>query len=137
MPGEISNSTHPMIYRTYTPQPPLAAFVDVFGLYEGYNPPHAKERRLPDGSMEPVINLREDMFRIYNRQNHNQYHSYRGCMISGTQSEFIVIDTACQSSIMGIAFSGLNPGAYLAQRGEHPNHVSLPDEGLFLQYASS
>ncbi|MGH2493719.1 MAG: hypothetical protein ACRDIV_03350 [Ktedonobacteraceae bacterium] len=35
MSGERSASIRPMIYRTYTPQPPLAAFVEAFWLYVG------------------------------------------------------------------------------------------------------
>ena len=62
MPDKSTLSTHPTIYRTYTPRKPLADFVETFWLYENYNPSHAKERRLPDGSMELVINLREDTY---------------------------------------------------------------------------
>ena len=58
------------VYRTYIPRPPLADFVDLYWLYEGYNLPHAKERVLPDGSMQLVINLRDDTLPVYDRQNH-------------------------------------------------------------------
>ena len=104
MSGERSASIRPMIYRTYTPQPPLAAFVEMFWLYEGYNPPHAKERRLPDGSMELVINLREDAIRLYDPQYHDRFRSTRGCVISGTYTKYVVLDTASQSSMIGIHF---------------------------------
>ncbi|HEU0002222.1 MAG TPA: DUF6597 domain-containing transcriptional factor [Ktedonobacteraceae bacterium] len=104
MSSEHSVSVHPTIYRTYTPQPPLAAFVESFWLYEGYNPPHAKERRLPDGSMELVINLREDAIRLYDSQQHDQFRSVRGCVISGMQTKYVVLDTTDQASMMGIHF---------------------------------
>jgi hypothetical protein len=71
------------VHRTYIPQPPLAAFVDKLWLYEGDAPPHAKERRLPDGSMELVINLRDDTIRVYDRQHHNQFQSFRGSLMCG------------------------------------------------------
>ncbi len=45
----------PMIYRTYIPQPPLSDCVERFWFYDGYAPPHAKERLLPSGTMELVI----------------------------------------------------------------------------------
>jgi hypothetical protein len=88
MSNGSSQSKHPTTtYRTYTPRPPLTAFIDKFWLYEGYNSPHAKEHRLPDGSMELVINRREDVIRIYGRRNHDQFRSIRGCVISGTYIE--------------------------------------------------
>ena len=83
------------VHRTYIPQPPLSAFVHMFWLYEGQHQQHARERRLPDGSMELVINLREDTLRVYDRQHHDQFQSFRGGLISGAHSEFIVLDTTC------------------------------------------
>src|SRR5260370_35695428 len=91
------------VHRTYIPQPPLSAFVHMFWLYEGQQQ-HARERRLPDGSMELVINLREDALRVYDRQHHDQFQSFRGGLISGAHSEFIILDTTCLTSVIGIHF---------------------------------
>jgi AraC-like DNA-binding protein len=112
---------------TYIPQLPLAAFVDVFWLYEGDAPRHAKERRLPDGSMELVINLREDTLRVYDRQQHDQFQSFRGCLLSGMHTEFSVIDTACQAAIMGVHFKpgGSFPFLSLPASELRDTHVSL------------
>ena len=49
-----------MLYSTYKPRPPLSEFVELFWLYDGYTQPHAKERIMPDGSMQIVVNLLED-----------------------------------------------------------------------------
>ncbi|MFL5692257.1 MAG: DUF6597 domain-containing transcriptional factor [Ktedonobacteraceae bacterium] len=112
---------------TYIPQPPLAAFVDVFWLYEGDAPQHTKERRLPDGTMELVVNLREDTLRVYDRQHHDQFQSFRGCMLSGMHTEFSVIDTACQAAIMGVHFKpgGAFPFLSLPASELRDTHVSL------------
>ena len=40
-------------------RPPLSEFVDFLWLAEGYMRPHASERVVPVGSMEPVLNLDE------------------------------------------------------------------------------
>lgn len=48
-----------MTIRTYIPQPPLSDLVEMFWLYEGFAQP-AKERALPTGTVELVINLRND-----------------------------------------------------------------------------
>lgn len=115
------------IHRTYIPQPPLSAFVDMFWLYEGQQQQHARERRLPDGSMELVINLREDTLRVYDRQHHDQFQSFRGGLISGAHSEFIVLDTTCLSSIIGIHFKpgGAFPFLTLPAGELHDEIVSL------------
>lgn len=119
--------SQPTLYRTYIPQPPLADFVALFWLYEGYDPPHAKERILPTGTMEIVINLRDDTLRVFDRQNHNQFQSFHGSLICGMHSEFFVIDTAEQSSIIGIHFKpgGAFPFFKLPAGELHNAHVSL------------
>jgi hypothetical protein len=48
-----------MPYRSYTPASPLGDFVDSFWHYDGYSPSHRKERILPSGTVELVINHRE------------------------------------------------------------------------------
>jgi hypothetical protein len=57
-----------MQIRVRTPRPPLSGFVEVLWSFEGTAPSHQLERLLPDGSVELVINLREDRTRVYDRQ---------------------------------------------------------------------
>lgn len=92
------------VYRTYIPKPPLTEFVELFWLYEGYNPSHSKERVLPNGSLELTINLHDDTQRIYDRHNYDQFQTYRGCVIGGTHSKFLILDTDCQASMVGVHF---------------------------------
>jgi AraC-like DNA-binding protein len=93
-----------MIYRTYIPRPPLSGFVDLFWSYEGYDPPHARERVVPTGTMQLIFNLREDELRVYDRQDHRRFRSLGGSLISGAHSRFVVIDTASQASTVGVHF---------------------------------
>jgi AraC-like DNA-binding protein len=93
-----------MVSRTYIPPPPLSEFVALFWLYEGFAAPHAKERVLPTGTVELVINLREDPLRVYDRPDHSQFHSFRGSLICGAHSQSFVIDTASQAAVMGVHF---------------------------------
>jgi hypothetical protein len=48
-----------MLLLRHVPRPPLSQFVNLLWLYEGYTQPHAKERILPTGEMQIVINLLE------------------------------------------------------------------------------
>jgi AraC-like DNA-binding protein len=93
-----------MLFRHYKPKAPLSDFVDLFWYYDGYSQPHKKERLMPDGSVELVINLREDESRIYDRQEHESWRRLPGAIVSGPQSNFFVIDTAEQASVIGIHF---------------------------------
>ena len=77
--------------------------MELFWWYEGCDPPHAKERVFPTGTTELVINLCEDVLRVYDRYNHDRFQSFRGSLICSVHSDFF-IDTASQASIMGVAF---------------------------------
>ena len=75
-----------MLYLTYVPQLPLSQFVALFWLYEGYTQPHAKERIMPDGSMQVVINLQEDQSRIYDPSNPDRVQRLPGSLFCGPRS---------------------------------------------------
>jgi len=49
-----------MPFRHHVPRPPLSGFVELLWLYEGPPPEHRRERLLPTGTVELVVNLRED-----------------------------------------------------------------------------
>ncbi|HEV3165210.1 MAG TPA: helix-turn-helix domain-containing protein [Isosphaeraceae bacterium] len=93
-----------MIYRAYIPGPPLSEFVELFWFYEGYTQPHAKERILPTGTTELVINLQDDLIRVYEREDTDRFRSYGGAVVCGPHSEFFVIDTAEQAKVIGVHF---------------------------------
>lgn len=66
--------------------------------------PHTRERVLPTGTMELVINLHEDVIRSYDNDDPTRFETHPGSVIAGTRSEFMIIDTESQESIMGVAF---------------------------------
>lgn len=116
-----------MVYRAYIPRPPLSDFVDLFWFYEGYDPPHEKERCLPTGTIELVINLLEDELKVYDRHDTERFQRFRGSVICGAYSEFFVIDTASQGSTMGVHFKpgGAFPFFKLPACELRDEHVSL------------
>jgi len=69
-PGSVA---HPgrklsgMLYRSYIPAAPLSDFIEDFWLYDNYRPVHLKERILPSGTTELVINLRDNELRVDER----------------------------------------------------------------------
>src|SRR5262245_3827266 len=93
-----------MLYRSYAPASPLAEFVEDFWLYDNYRPRHLRERILPSGTVELVINLRDDQLRIYDRVRPGVCERFSGAIVSGTYDRFFVIDTAEEASLLGVHF---------------------------------
>src|SRR2546426_332219 len=93
-----------MVYRVQSPPPVLARFVGLFWYYNGYQTSHAKERLLPDGAVELVINLRENAVRLYNNEDFSLSHSLPGAVLCGPQSRYFVIDTDEQDHVLGVHF---------------------------------
>jgi AraC-like DNA-binding protein len=119
-----------MLYLTHIPQPPLNDFVELFWFYDGFPPrAHKKERLMPDGSVELVINLKDDEARIYDRNDLEKYERLPGALLCGPHSSFFVIDTAEQDSVMGIHFKpgGAFPFFKLPVDELQNQHVSLHD----------
>jgi len=54
--------------------------------------------------MGMVINLAEDETRLYDRENTDRCRSFPGSVLTGAHSGYQVIDTAEQSSVMGVRF---------------------------------
>jgi hypothetical protein len=52
-----------MRYRVHCPRPPLSRFVDCLWSLSD-SPEHARERIVPAGTVELVVNLAEDEFRV-------------------------------------------------------------------------
>jgi AraC-like DNA-binding protein len=73
----------------YVPRPPLSHFVEMIWLYEHYGAGHPRERVLPTGTTELVIDLDGD---------------HRAPVIAGPSSEFFTITTADRPSLLGVHF---------------------------------
>src|SRR5258706_7664165 len=78
----------PMNYRTYIPHPPLTEFVAWFWYYDGLVPDHSKERVLPHGALELIIDLKAEPKRLFDREDYGRSRSFRRCWMSGAQSRY-------------------------------------------------
>ncbi len=96
-----------MIYATHIPSPPLDQFIEMLWFHEGFDADHRLERVLPDGSMEIIINLHDEKRHIFDPISYQPREIYRRSWLSGPHSEFILIDTAPNASIIGVH---LRPG---------------------------
>ena len=69
-----------MFLRTYTPGPPLDECIDRFWLCSD-TPSHPRERILPSGTVELVINLSDDEIRIYDPSHPARPRRYSGMAV--------------------------------------------------------
>lgn len=115
-----------MLYRAHVPAPPIAAFVDyLWSLSDA--PTHAKERIVPSGTLEIVINLHEDELRIYDASDPARCRRLSGAIVSGAYRSFFVIDTREHASVIGVHFKpgGAVPFLGLPARALVDAHVDL------------
>jgi len=112
---------------THEPGFPLAKFVGTFWDCTDA-PPHSRERILPSGTIELVINLREDEIRIYDAGQPDRCERFPGIVVSGTYARAFVIDPTQHASMMGIHFRP--GGAYPFLGG---NLAELANRHLALQ----
>src|SRR5262249_10961269 len=89
--------------RPYPPGPPLDEYVDRFWLCSD-TPPHPRERILPNGTVQLVINLSDDEIRIFDASHSARPRRYSGAAVSGPYSNYFVIDPLVHASIIGVYF---------------------------------
>jgi AraC-like DNA-binding protein len=113
--------------RVHRPLPPLGDFVEMLWIWRGSAAqPHAFERLLPTGTVELVVNLREDTSRIYDPDDRRRFEVLPGSLLVGPQSEYFVIDTAEQREVMGVHFRPGGASPFTGPAGELTDaHVPL------------
>lgn len=115
-----------MRYSVHTPSPPLSGLVGhLWSLSDA--PGHERERVVPSGTIELVINLQEDEFRIYGSANPGDCRRFRGAIVSGCYSAPFGIDTREHASILGAHF---RPGGAARLLGVRPGEIADAHVGL-------
>ncbi|HEX6244727.1 MAG TPA: DUF6597 domain-containing transcriptional factor [Polyangiales bacterium] len=117
-----------MQYLRHRPGPPLGAFVEhMWSLSDA--PAHARERILPSGTLELVINLVEDEVRVYASADASKPACHAGCVVSGAYDRPFVIDTREHASIVGVHFRQGGAAPFLSVRADQlaSAHVALAD----------
>lgn len=92
------------MFKFYKPKPPLSKFVDNFWLYEGYEQEHKTERILPTGTLELVINLRQNKLGFYDFERSENGSCLSGSIVSGASGRGFTPETEEEIFIIGIHF---------------------------------
>jgi AraC-like DNA-binding protein len=91
-------------YSVHPPPPPLAALVDYFWSLSDA-PSHSRERIIPSGTIELVINLQHDEIRVFKPSStEEECVRLAGAVVSGAYGGAFVIDTHAHGAIVGVHF---------------------------------
>ncbi|MBZ0306962.1 MAG: helix-turn-helix domain-containing protein [Anaerolineae bacterium] len=119
---------------TYVPGAPLSDYIQMFWAWEGYHPPHPRERILPNGVMEITIDLNGNSFEIFDES--NQQKSIRGPMVVGAQSKYFVNNTSSEMSLLSVWFKPGGVKQFLGVGGNDIHNQHIPLEILWGQSAN-
>jgi AraC-like DNA-binding protein len=107
-------------YCSSRPTLPLGYFVERFWEISD-SPPHGKERIIPSGTLELVINLHENEFRIYDPKQPACCKRFSGAIVSGAYDGAFVIDAEQHASAIGVHF---RPGGAYPFLGVSANELA-------------
>lgn len=91
-------------YHRQNPSPELAPFVDYYWYFTGLDAGHAMEHVVPDGTVELIIDLRDEPRRLFDPKDLTARQTVRSGWVSGAQSGHIVIDVRPGASMIGAHF---------------------------------
>lgn len=120
-----------MTLQTYIPSAPLDDYVQMLWYWEGYHPPHPRERILPGGMMELTINLTDEPFLLYKTRHDQRPQSIYGPMATGARSRYFVIDTTRPASILAVWFRPGGALAFFGASAAELHNLHLPLETLW------
>jgi AraC-like DNA-binding protein len=106
--------------------PVLRPFIEAIWYYAG-ELPHARERIVPAGNMQLLVNLHEDELRTYEDADFARVCRMRGAAVSGPYARPFGIDTAEQRRIVGVSFKpgGAAPFFAVPSQQLRDQHVEL------------
>lgn len=97
-----------MIYSKYTPKGILETYVQSMWYCHDYSPLSKKERILPNGASQLIINLGSNKFCHFEGADNNEERKYSSVIIAGIHTSNIFLDSFSRLSTMGVV---LRPGA--------------------------
>ena len=93
-----------MIHKLHFPQPPLSQFVENMWLVQGFASDYTREKILPDGAIELIIDLDPSPKMIFENETSENSRTVSKGWISGERTRYIVIGATANQSMVGIRF---------------------------------
>lgn len=93
-----------MLHKLYFPKPPLSFFVENIWYYDGHYAGHPREKILPDGAIELIIDLDNWPKKIFaDETTTDRFRTVKKAWISGERTRYLVIGTD-NTQMIGIRF---------------------------------
>jgi AraC-like DNA-binding protein len=118
-----------MLTHVHRPAPPLDRFVENIVYFSGYRPAHVREKLIPDGAIEIIVDLGERSKKLYADERTAKAVDFRRAWISGMRSRPIIIEAQQDASLLIIRFrpGGATPFLRFASEGIADLVASLDD----------
>lgn len=115
------------IFNFCHPKPPLSKFIDSFWLYEGNIAERQSQHILPTGTLELVINLRQNELLFYDSERRENCSRFSGAVVSGAHGHRFAPHTTEKTTIIGVHFKpgGAFPFLGLPANDLANTHVDL------------
>jgi AraC-like DNA-binding protein len=98
-------------FALHRPGPPLDRHVELLTFYAGFAPQHHREKLIPDGAIQIIVDLTDRPKRLYAGETSPLGVDFSRSWISGMQQRWIVIEAQPAASMLIIRF---RPGGALA-----------------------
>lgn len=112
-----------MAEHEYIPKGPLSSYVKFIWVSEDYTPVSSRERVLPNGSSQLIINLGHQKFWHFDAADSQNEKEYDPAIITGIHTRNIFLDSKSRISTIGAVF---HPGA-LSALFDTPAHAFTND----------
>lgn len=98
-------------FALHVPGPPLDRHVELLTFYAGFDPEHDREKLIPDGVIQIIVDLTDRPKKLYAGETSPLGVDFSRSWISGMQQRWIVIEAQRAASMMVIRF---RPGGAFA-----------------------
>ena len=93
-----------MELHVHRPRPPLVDHVESITCFTGYAPPHHREKVLPDGAIELIVDLGSTPKRLFAGETTPSSVAFSNAWIAGMQRRWIVIEAQPNAAMLVIRF---------------------------------
>ncbi len=119
-----------MLFAAQRPRPPLDLFVEHITFFEGYMPAHQREKIVPDGAIQIIVDLHDRSKQKYDSEYGESGRSFTRSWIAGMQMAPVIIEAQQQASLLIIRFRPGGARPFLGFSSEGLNGLVEPFEDV-------
>jgi len=124
-------------FALHVPGPPLDRHVELLTFYAGYAPQHQREKLIPDGAIQIIVDLTDRPKKLYASETSPLAVDFSRSWISGMQQRWIVIEAQPAASMLIIRFRPGGAPAFMRHDASAFTNAVHPLEVVLKQRAGS